>query len=231
MSEIIKQEQPVSLITQAISAGANIETLEKLMALQERYEANQARKAFFEALSEFQRKCPVLKKNKKVSFKSEKTGFTTNYNYTPLAQIVSQVKNILSDCGLTYRWETKDDGNNIVITCIITHKDGHSESNSMSAQSDTSGSKNVIQGRGSAVSYLQRYTLIGALGISSADEDTDGRIIEKSIDELHKEFIALINPLIQKDSEKYSKYLPENWKKDITAENYLKAIAELKKIK
>ncbi len=44
----------------------------------------------------------------------------------------------------------------------------------MSAGKDASGSKNDIQQKGSTQTYLQRYTLIGALGLSTADEDVDG---------------------------------------------------------
>ena len=50
--------QPTSLIERAIEQGANIETLEKLMALQERFEANRARKLFFEEFTAFQADCP-----------------------------------------------------------------------------------------------------------------------------------------------------------------------------
>lgn len=212
---------PASLLSQAIDKGLTVDSLEKLMALQERWEANQSRKAFFEALATFQRKCPVLKKSKVVAFKDVK------YKYVPLPSIVNQIKNILSDCGLTYRWETKDENLNLSVTCIITHKDGHSESTSMSAAADDSGSKNKIQSRGSAISYLQRYTLIGALGISSADDDNDGRTSEKTFDQLHKEFMAILNPLIQTDK-KWMAYHPDNWKQEKTIENYQKAIAALK---
>ena len=45
----------------------------------------------------------------------------------------------------------------------------------MSAGKDDSGQKNQIQQTASTHTYLQRYTLIGALGLSSADEDIDGR--------------------------------------------------------
>jgi uncharacterized protein (DUF3820 family) len=51
---------------------------------------------------------------------------------------------------------------------------GHSESTTLSAAKDGSGNKNDIQARGSAATYLQRYTLIGALGLTTANEDVDG---------------------------------------------------------
>lgn len=212
---------PSQLIAQAIEKGLDVESLGKLMDLQERWEANQARKSFFQALSDFQKNCPVLRKNKTVAFNQ------TSYKYTQLSSIVQQTKNALSECGLTFRWETKDDGNSLVVTCIVTHRDGHSESTTMSASADKSGAKNDIQARGSAITYLQRYTLIGALGISTADQDTDGQVITKSADDLHKEYMAILNPLIQKDN-KWRKFDPDNWKGERTPENYMKAIADLK---
>ena len=45
----------------------------------------------------------------------------------------------------------------------------------MSAPADSSGSKNPVQQIGSTMTYLQRYTLIGALGLTTADKDDDGR--------------------------------------------------------
>jgi hypothetical protein len=45
----------------------------------------------------------------------------------------------------------------------------------MSAGADSTGNKNNIQSIGSTRTYLQRYTLVGALGLSTADEDNDGK--------------------------------------------------------
>jgi hypothetical protein len=214
---------PTNLIAQAIEKGATIETLEKLMALQERFEASENRKRFFNALSSFQSNCPVLKKTKLVSFKDVK------YKYAPLSEIVKQIKDLLGKNGLTYRWEIKDDGKSLNVNCIVTHTSGHSEQTSMSASADTSGSKNEIQARGSSITYLQRYTLLGALGISSADTDNDGAKPEKSIDEMHAEYMKYFNILFQSDPAKYGKYSPDNWKSERTIENYKKAIPEIKK--
>lgn len=213
---------PVTLLEKAIEKGVTVDSLEKLMALQERWEANQARKLFFESLAQFQKKCPVLKKNKVVAFNS------TKYKYVQLPSIVAQIKDILTEFGLTYRWEIKDESMNLSVTCIITHKEGHYEMTSMSAAADDSGAKNKIQARGSAITYLQRYTLIGALGISSADDDNDGRTSEKTFDELRKDFMNMLNPLIQQDAKKWSPYLPDNWKQEQTIETLKKAIESLK---
>ena len=49
----------------------------------------------------------------------------------------------------------------------------------MTAPPDDSGNKNVIQAFGSCTTYLMRYTLVPALGLVTADEDTDGRPTRK----------------------------------------------------
>jgi hypothetical protein len=162
---------PMTLMELAITKGADIVTIEKLMALKERWDAQEAKKAFLKALSEFQAVCPVMKKTKLVSFKTQKG--QTRYNYAPLGGIVKQISPLLKKFGLSYRWKTAESSDKIKLECIVSHVDGHSESNPMEATKDDSGSKNLIQQVGSTITYLQRYSLIGALGIATADDDND----------------------------------------------------------
>lgn len=188
-SEIV-ETTPASLIQLAIQQGVDVEKLEKLLALQERWEANKSRKDFFEALSDFQSKCPVITKNKKAGFTS-KTGGQVGYAYADLAQIINQIQEPLKNCGLSYRWEFSEAEKSIIVTCIITHRNGHKETTVMSAAADTSGAKNEIQARGSTLTYLQRYTLIGALGIGTAQDDIDGQ--KKTDGQLHPDMVVAIS--------------------------------------
>jgi hypothetical protein len=220
---------PTNLIAQAIEKGATIETLEKLMTLQERFEAKQAQKAFFLSLSEFQVKCPDLRKTKKVHFET-KTGGSTDYNYAPLADIDRQIKETLQKAGFSKRWEIQDNGDKIKVTCIITHELGHSEKTAMEANPDTSGSKNSIQARGSAIEYMKRYTLVGALGLTTADSDIDGRLPELDIDKLHKQYMEVYNQIIQKDDKYLSSMDPDNWAAERTPQLYVKAIGKAREI-
>ena len=181
LTEMAVTQSPDNLIALAVETGANPEQLERLFFLKERHDANMAKTAFFEALLWFQNKAPVIEKQKKGH----------NYNYAPLPAIVSQIQPLLTECGLTYRFE-QSHAQDISVTCVVTHILGHSERTSMEAQSDTSGSKNKVQAIGSTVSYLQRYTLIGALGITTADVDTDGVIHHQPISaSQYKELVAL----------------------------------------
>lgn len=164
----IAEANPSLLLQLAVQQNLDIDKLEKLMQMQERWQAQQARREFLSAVSQFQAVCPPIEKTKRVAFGN------TKYSYAQLGDIAATIKKPMSDNGLSHRWEIGEDNDNIVVTCIISHVAGHSERTTMKGGKDGSGNKNAIQSSGSTVTYLQRYSLIGALGISTADEDVDG---------------------------------------------------------
>lgn len=224
-----KQEQqtPAQLIELAINKDLDLEKLSKLMEMKKQWDADQARKAFFSAMNEFQANVPEIRKAKKVGFETQKG--KTEYNYAPLADIVRQIKETCRECGLSYRWEIQDTATELKVTCLITHVDGHTEVTTMTAGPDVSGSKNAIQARGSAIEYLKRYTLIGALGLSTTDQDNDGYVPERTVDELHNEYMELYAKLIELDNSYYSKANPDNWK-ERTGKVYVAAIGQVRKL-
>lgn len=216
---------PDQLLALAINKDLDIDKLAKLMELQKQYNDDLARKAFFSALSDFQINCPEIRKTKEVNFGQ------TKYFFAPLADIDRQIKKPLKDCGLSKRWEIKDTGEEIEVTCIITHLDGHSEQTGMKAKPDGSGSKNPIQARGSAIEYMKRYTLIGALGLTTTDTDMDGRLPEMDIDKLHKQYMDLYNQIVLKDESFRTPGDPDNWDVEKrTANLYVAAIGKARKI-
>lgn len=226
--EIIKPNTPTELIASAIEKGLGVEELERLMAMQERWEQRQAQKAFFESFGNFQSECPDLRKNKQVKFQT-KTG-DADYHYAPLSDIARQINPILKKYDLSYRWEIVDDEKTIKVTCLISHNAGHTERTTMSASPDVTGSKNAIQSRGSAIEYLKRYTLIGALGLSTADSDIDGRLPEVDVDKLHKQYMEIYNQIILKDPTQLTPMNPDNWKTERTGAVYVKAIGKAREI-
>jgi len=160
----IQEHQPslMALIQQAVGSG-NVQLVEKLMELQERHEANQARKAFNNAMAAAKSQIEVIPKRQKGH----------NSNYAGMGDIADVVAPILSMHGLSYRYRTAQT-TGITVTCIIAHKDGHFEETVISAGPDKTGSKNDIQAIGSTITYLQRYTLMAALGLAAAKDD-DGK--------------------------------------------------------
>lgn len=163
---------PAQMVELALKNGT-VEHLDKLLALQERWEANEARKAFVVAMNAFKRKKPDIHKNKHVSFPSK--GGKTEYDHATLDNICDILGEALSIVGLSYRWRTENlpDGW-ILVTCILTHELGHSEETHLQGPSDHSGGKNAIQAIGSTTEYLRRYTLLAATGVAVKGMDDDG---------------------------------------------------------
>lgn len=169
---------PMTMIDRALVSNAAPETLEKLLALQERWEANQGRKAFDEAMASAKAEIPTIRKNRTVDFTSSKG--RTHYKHEDLAEIAATVNPILGKYGLSYRFKTTNAPNEpITVTCIITHRLGYYEETTLSGPRDDSGNKNAIQQVGSTLTYLQRMTLKAALGLA-ASEDDDGAAAGKT---------------------------------------------------
>jgi len=126
-------------------------------------------------MADFQSIAPQLGKVREVGFGN------TKYRFAPLGYIADEIKAPMKQCGLSYRFEITPTDKGLSVACIVTHVDGHAERTQMTAPADGSGSKNAIQALGSSVTYLQRYTLLAALGLTTGIEDTDGREDEHSI--------------------------------------------------
>jgi hypothetical protein len=166
------------LIEMAINNGADISQLEKLMDLQERYEANQAKKEFNAAMSVFQTMLPVIEKLGVVDYTTTKG--RTYYSYAKLEDIAKAIQPALKATGLSYRFTQGQDGGGITVRCIVTHKEGHSEYSELVSNPDISGGKDQLKSIASAISYLRRYTLTGILGIVVGGEDDDGGSVQDS---------------------------------------------------
>ena len=181
--EIIKnvvpenQTNPLMILKQAVEAGTSIEVLERLMGLAERYEKNVARKAYDKAMADIRDDLPKIIKDRQVDFTTAHG--RTNYKYEDLSSVTEALSPVMAKHGLSFRWRTASVANGKVsVTCIISHEAGHCEETGLEAQPDTTGNKNSIQAIGSAVTYLQRYTLKAALGIAAAYDD-DAQTTEK----------------------------------------------------
>lgn len=162
---------PADLLRMAVEGGADLDRLERLMAMKERWDAAEAKRAFNEAFASFKAEAIQIVKTKKIT-----DGPLKGKLHADLAVIVESVTPALSRHGLSVSWKlTKDERDWLEITCTLSHAAGHSESVSMGGAPDTGPGRNAIQARGSAVSYLERYTLIAMLGLAARDQDDDGR--------------------------------------------------------
>lgn len=159
---------PLSLLSSALERGVDKHVLSQLIGLHERSRADDARRAFEAALTAAKAELPVIAKTQIASIGPK------HYRHEDLAEIARTIGPILGRHGLAYRFRSKTEGELVTLICVISHRDGHSEENSLSATADHSGEKNAIQAIGSTLTYLQRMALKAALGLAAAEDD-DGK--------------------------------------------------------
>jgi len=206
-------QTPMDLLNSAVMSG-NIELAEKLMGLQERWEANQARKAFDAAVSAAKAELkPVLRNRQGHNQK----------RYADFAAIASSVDPVISRFGLSYRFRSEQ-GDRISVTCILSHKDGHYEQTTLSGPADTTGNKNAIQAIGSTLTYLQRYSLVQMLGIAASDDDDGaaGNAGERITEAQAIELIDLCEA-VAADRGRFLKYLKVETLSDLPAKRFAEA--------
>lgn len=169
----LPDNSPAAMMLRALGQGASLEQVEKMMDLQERWEKGQAEKAFNQAMADFKGEAVEIIKRKEVNYPSSKGG-RVNYKHAELADVIDAAAPALSKHGFSWSWKTKQDKGFIEVTCILKHKQGHSESVTLSGPYDESGGKNAIQAIISAKTYLERHTLKAVCGLAEKSEDDDG---------------------------------------------------------
>lgn len=214
---------PMAMIERAVASGASIETIGKLMDLQERWEHNQARREFDEAIAAAKAEIPAIHKNREGH---------NNKRYADFAAIAKVVDPIITRHGLSYRFRTAQTDARISVTCILAHRAGHSEESTLAGPADTTGNKNAIQAIGSTLTYLQRYSLVQALGLA-ASEDDDG-VKGGAEGTLNDEQCNAIQQLVLESGANVAAFL--NYMKaenisDIPASKYKEAVAMLEQKK
>lgn len=177
---VVQEGSPAALMLSALGQGASLESIEKMMDLQDRWERNQAEKQYNAAFSSFKAEAVKIIRSRQVD-----QGPLFGKKYAELHAVVNAVTPALSKHGLSAAWKiTKDEKDWIEVTCTLKHIAGHSESVTMGGPPDSGGAKNPIQARASTISYLERYTLKAITGLSEQDDDKDGNIPAQVPEEL-----------------------------------------------
>ena len=158
------------LVSAAAERGAGSEELGRLILLHERLEANEARRLSNVAFAAFKAEAIEIVKSKLIT-----DGPLKGKKHAELAAICAAITPALSKHGLSASWKlTKDDRDWMEVTCTLAHVGGHAESVSMGGAPDTGPGRNAMQARGSAKTYLERYTLTAITGMAAKEQDDDG---------------------------------------------------------
>lgn len=213
--------------------NVDIDKMERLIAMQERVQSRNAEIAFNAALAELQPGLPVI--NERGGIKDRNGNVQSTY---ALWEDVNEaIRPLLAMHGFALRFRVERTGDQISVTGILSHRDGHSEQTTLSLPADGSGSKNAVQAVGSSTSYGKRYTAFALLNITTTGEDDDGRkggmvstITLKQYDELlrrmsevgadHERFVSFLQS---------AKLLKGEDLSELPVTSYERALAELAK--
>lgn len=148
--------------------GFDADKLEKLLAMKERQDKEEARKAFNKALQGFQQNAPSLVRHK--AGLRTKAG-TVVAKYMPLEQMLQLCTPVLQRFGLSYRLQS--DVERKIVRCYAMHEMGHEEYSEFPLMSIDNAIANKAQEFGSGQSYAFRYAFKAVFGLAETDEDTD----------------------------------------------------------
>lgn len=162
---------PQALIQTALASNAGIETLERLAALAKDVRATQAREAWFQAIAEFQRTCPTIRKIAGATIRTQ-TGGSYSYRYAPLDHILSVILPVMGPLGMSVSWRTTFEKDRACANCIVSHDLGHSEESGPVAIPITGYARasNPAQSAAAALTYAKRYSLLAIIGMAPEDD-------------------------------------------------------------
>lgn len=154
----------------ARDSSVDIDKMERLISMQERVQNRNAEVAFNAALAELQPKLPVINERGGIKDRSGNVQST----YALWEDVNEAIRPHLAEHGFALRFRVDRQADQISVTGILSHREGHKEETTLTLPTDTSGSKNAVQAVGSSTSYGKRYTAFALLNITSTGEDDDG---------------------------------------------------------
>jgi hypothetical protein len=152
----------------------NIDVFERLLAARRAEEDRAAERAFNAAISQAKGELSPVLKTRAVDF-TGKSGTRTKYTYESFADVARVVDPVFAQHGLSYRFAVAQTADQVKVSCIVSHADGYSERTHLEGKVDPGATgMSLVQALGSALTYLQRYSLRAAIGLAAAVDD-DGR--------------------------------------------------------
>lgn len=166
---------PDVMLSHAVMQGKDLDYIQKLMDLQDRWLARKAKAEFDEAFAAFQGECPPIYKTGKAGYDHKVGDGRTEYSHDELGPIIAVISKPMAKHKLTRDWTLREANGELYVSCVISHAGGHvKQTNEISAPPDMSGHKDIIKAKSSTNTYLQRITLKAALGLASMGDDDDG---------------------------------------------------------
>lgn len=202
----------------------DLDRMDKLMAMHERLQKDQAARAFAAAFADLQADLPV------VIERAQNTN--TKAKYATLEDTLDAIRPHLRQHGFSINFRMEQPEGAIVVTGILRHREGHEQTTALRLPIDTGAGRNAVQAIGSSETYGRRYVTMALLNIASRTDD-DGRAAGRQADVklITEAQVDQLRDLLQSTGRDEGKFL--RWAKlerleDIAAADFDKAVSTIK---
>ena len=187
----VVESKPYAL--QLLEHGVSTDQLEKLLELQERHEANEARKVFYADMANAQAEMPMAPE--------DKYNQQTKSHYSSYKALAAACKPVYTAHGLSLVFYESDcpKDDHIRVSVNVSHRLGHVETYHTDVPMDSAGiagkvNKTPTHAKGSSFSYGRSYLMKLVFNLPTGDDD-DGQAAgtEFITDEQAQELEAIAN--------------------------------------
>jgi hypothetical protein len=182
---------PAGLLAIAVQRGADPVQLGQLLDLKERYDREEARKAYAEAMMAVQAEAPVIAK--------DALNKQTASQYAKLEAINAGLVPVYTRHGLSLSFSQGEAAKpeHIRIECQVSHRLGHVENKHVDLPLDMTGiagtvNKTAIHATGSTYSYGRRYLTCMIFNVSTGDDDDGQSAGTGELEALQANYAALL---------------------------------------
>ncbi len=159
MENTLQVRTPAEMIMAAVTANTDLDKLKGLMELQERWEANEARKLYAKSFAIAQAFIEAVIKTK--------TNNQTHSKYADLSDVIESAKPVYTKEGfsvITYEGDCPKD-NHVRLFADVLHSAGHKETYHYDVPMDGKGLRGnenmtAIHGKASSVAYARRLMMM-----------------------------------------------------------------------
>ena len=187
-----------------------------------------AEQAFNAAFAKFKAECPpIRRRSENTQFMVTRNGTKRASRYAALEDIDADTKEALTRNGLSYAWgDATVVGDSITMECVVCHVGGYKRSSCCTMPHESRAGSSPQQKYASTITYLQRYSLIAALGLTTCDDDVDGNDVETITPEQTAHLLWLLTET-KSDVEAFLAYAKVDKISEIKASRYAELVAAI----
>lgn len=227
---VVQASQPtlMNILHEAVQRGADVAVIERLVALKERVDRNEAEKAFYDAKYKLHAKLPQIEQSGRVMVRG-----SLRSRYARYEDIDVIIRPLLEEFGFSIDFDgQRMEGQNLIMTATLAHSLGHKETKTLPIPFDKTVAEfgNSTQAMKSTVSYGKRTLVEMLLNIIERGVDDDANMGRNQA--ISDEQVMTIETLIKdtkSDLAGFLRFIGADSVKQIRVGDYAKALAALEK--